>query len=151
MKDPTTGYTIEPTDELMAAQAFSFHCWRRIFGNRYVFTLYELARHPEIQNKLHEEVDEVFKRCDDNPTYEAVMEMSYLDMVLDESMGVYPAIDNLVRRCTKDGGVLPAGQIRVEKGTVIHIPVYALQHDPKYYPEPEKFIPERFSEGKKEH
>ncbi|GBP66254.1 Probable cytochrome P450 6a20 [Eumeta japonica] len=147
MKDPTTGYTIEPTDELMAAQAFFlFIAGVEPSATGMFFTLYELARHPEIQNKLLEEVDEVFKRCDDNPTYEAVVEMSYLDMVLDESMRVHPAIGNLVRRCTKDGGVLPAGQIRVEKGTVIHIPVYALHHDPKYYPEPEKFIPERFSE-----
>ncbi|GBP90659.1 Cytochrome P450 3A13 [Eumeta japonica] len=73
------------------------------------FALFELAKHPDILDKLREEVDDVFERCDDNTTK---------------------------LRCTKIGGVLPVGQIHVDKGTLIHIPVYALHRDPKYYPEP---------------
>ncbi|GBP96257.1 hypothetical protein EVAR_100505_1 [Eumeta japonica] len=49
-------------------------------------------------------------------------------MVLDESMRIHPAIGNVFRRCTKIGGVLPVGQIHVDK-ELIHIPVYALHRD----------------------
>ncbi|GBP92745.1 hypothetical protein EVAR_100503_1 [Eumeta japonica] len=115
------------------------------------FALFELAKHPDILDKLHEEVDDLFERSNDNPTYEDVNNMKYLDMVLDESMRIHPAIGDVLRRCTKTGGVLPVGQIHVDKGTLIHIPVYALHRDPKYYPEPEKFLPERFATKEKEH
>jgi len=37
----------------------------------------------------------------------------------------------------------------LEKGVTTVIPIYALHHDPKYYPEPEKFDPERFNENEK--
>ncbi|GBP90648.1 hypothetical protein EVAR_65064_1 [Eumeta japonica] len=151
LRDAATGYEIEPTDEVMAAQAFFFFiAGVEPSATAMFFALFELAKHPDILDKLREEVDDVFERCDDNPTYEAVNDMKYLDMVLDESMRIHPAVGNLQRRCTKNGGVLPVGKIHVEKGTVISIPVYALHRDPKYYPEPEKFVPERFSdEGKK--
>ncbi|GBP90655.1 Cytochrome P450 6B5 [Eumeta japonica] len=151
LRDAATGYEIEPTDEVMAAQAFFFFiAGVEPSATSMFFALFELAKHPDILDKLHEEVDDVFERCNDNPTYEAVTDMKYLDMVLDESMRIHPAIGNVLRRCTKSGGVLPVGQIHVDKGTLIHIPVYALHRDPKYYPEPEKFLPERFSdEGKR--
>ncbi|GBP92738.1 Cytochrome P450 6a8 [Eumeta japonica] len=151
LRDAATGYEIEPTDEIMAAQAFFFFiAGVEPSATSMFFALFELAKHPDILDKLREEVDDVFERCDDNPTYEAVNDMKYLDMVLDESMRIHPAIGNVFRRCTKIGGVLPVGQIHVDKGTLIHIPVYALHRDPKYYPEPEKFLPERFSdEGKR--
>jgi hypothetical protein len=42
------------------------------------------------------------------------------------------------------------GTIILPKGTGVYIPVFALHHDPKYYPNPEKFDPERFSEENKQ-
>lgn len=39
--------------------------------------------------------------------------------------------------------------MNIEKGIELAIPVYAIQHDPKYYPDPERFDPERFSEENK--
>lgn len=52
------------------------------------------------------------------------------------------------RECTKDYKV-PGTDITIEKGTSIFIPAFALQRDEKYYPEPEKFDPERFSNENK--
>ncbi|GBP66257.1 hypothetical protein EVAR_41052_1 [Eumeta japonica] len=125
LRDVATGYEIEPTDEVMAAQAFFFFiAGVEPSATAMFFALFELAKHPDILDKLREEVDDVFERCDDNPTYEAVNDMKYLDMVLDESMRIHPAVGNLQRRCTKNGGVLPVGKIDVEKVTVISIPVY---------------------------
>ncbi|GBP66256.1 Cytochrome P450 9e2 [Eumeta japonica] len=150
LRDAATGYEIEPTDEIMAAQAFFFFiAGVEPSATAMFFALFELAKHPDILDKLHDEVDDLFERCNDNPTYEDVTSMKYLDMVLDESMRIHPAVGSVQRRCTKNGGVLPVGKIHVEKGTFIHIPIYALHRDPKYYPEPEKFVPERFSDEEK--
>lgn len=51
---------------------------------------------------------------------------------------------NLVRLAQNDYKI-PGTEIIIEKGTSVWIPAYAIQHDPEYYPEPEKFMPERFS------
>ncbi|GBP92735.1 Cytochrome P450 9e2 [Eumeta japonica] len=70
--------------------------------------------------------------------------MEYLDKVLNESMRMYPPIGSLNRKCTKND-VLLHGNIKVEEGTLLFIPVYSIHHDPIYYPDLETFDPERFS------
>jgi cytochrome P450 family 6 len=57
----------------------------------------------------------------------------------------YPPVPTLNRDCTKDYKI-PGTDVVLEKGMPTFIPVYALHHDPKYYPEPERFDPERFNE-----
>jgi cytochrome P450 family 6 len=54
----------------------------------------------------------------------------------------------LSRECNKDYPI-PGTDVTVEKGMQIVIPVEAMQHDPEYFPEPDKFEPERFSEEAK--
>jgi cytochrome P450 family 6 len=54
----------------------------------------------------------------------------------------------LNRECTKDYKI-PGTDVVLEKGMTTVIPVLALHHDPKYYPEPERFDPERFNEDEK--
>lgn len=47
------------------------------------FALYELALNPEIQEKMREEINAVLKKHDSKLTYEAMLEMKYLQMVID--------------------------------------------------------------------
>jgi cytochrome P450 family 6 len=54
----------------------------------------------------------------------------------------------LNRECTKDYKI-PGTDVVLEKGMPTVIPVLALHHDPKYYPEPERFDPDRFNENEK--
>ena len=67
--------------------------------------------------------------------------------VVSETHRMYPTVSFLFRKCNKPFFV-PDTKCTVEPGTVINIPVYCLQHDEKYFPDPYTFDPERFAEGK---
>lgn len=51
----------------------------------------------------------------------------------------------MIRKCTKEY-IIPDTGVKLDVGTQVLLPVYALQNDPDYYPEPEKFDPDRFNE-----
>lgn len=107
------------------------------------FAVYQLAVDPEIQEKLAAEVEEVTSKHDGKITYEAVAEMTYLDMVVSETLRMYPPAIRPERTCVVDDYEI-AG-IKLQKGMVVGFPVYCIHHDPEFYPDPEKFIPERFT------
>lgn len=56
---------------------------------------------------------------------------------------MYPQTVLLIRKCTKPYR-LPDKDVIIEPGTIVTIPVYSLHHDDQYYPDPEKFDPDRF-------
>ncbi|XP_062282774.1 cytochrome P450 3A40-like isoform X2 [Scomber scombrus] len=110
------------------------------------FTAYNLATHPEIQKTLQDKIDEAFpEKC--RPTYEALMEMEYLDMVVNESMRLYP-IGSRLERISKAS--VEVNGVTIPKGTVVMVPLYTLHRDPDSWPEPEAFKPERFSKENKD-
>ncbi|XP_038200910.1 cytochrome P450 3A11-like [Arvicola amphibius] len=109
------------------------------------FALYLLATHPDIQKKLQEEIDMALpNKAPLN--YDKVMEMEYLDMVLNETLRLYPIGTRLERVCKED---VEINGVFFPKGSVVIIPVYALHYDPQYWPEPAEFRPERFSKENK--
>ncbi|XP_071332500.1 cytochrome P450 3A27-like [Trachinotus anak] len=110
------------------------------------FTAYNLATNPHIQKTLQEEIDETFPEKG-QPTYEALMQMEYLDMVVNESMRLYP-IANRLERMSKAS--VEVNGFTIPKGTVIMVPVYTLHRDPALWSEPEVFKPERFSKENKD-
>ncbi|XP_053706316.1 cytochrome P450 3A27 [Synchiropus splendidus] len=110
------------------------------------FIAYNLATHPHIQKMLQKEVDETFPEKK-TPSYEALMQMEYLDMVINESMRLYP-IANRLERVTKT--TVDINGVTVPKGCVISVPVFTIHRDPKLFPEPEVFKPERFSKENKD-
>ncbi|XP_041603062.1 cytochrome P450 3A12-like isoform X2 [Vulpes lagopus] len=108
--------------------------------------LYELATHPDVQQKLQKEIDATFPNKA-APTYDTLVQMEYLDMVLNESLRLYPITGRLVRVCKKD---VEIGGVFIPKGTVVMVPTFTLHQDPDIWPEPEKFQPERFSKKNKD-
>ncbi|XP_011384018.1 LOW QUALITY PROTEIN: cytochrome P450 3A12-like [Pteropus vampyrus] len=110
------------------------------------FLMYILATHPDIQQKLQEEIDATLPNKV-LPTYDALTQMEYLDMVLNESLRLYPVVGRIDRMCKKDvevnGDTLP-------KGTLVIVPSFVLHRDSALWPEPEEFRPERFSKKNKD-
>ncbi|KAJ8284102.1 hypothetical protein COCON_G00029520 [Conger conger] len=110
------------------------------------FLAYNLATNPETMIKLQEEIDQVFPNKAP-VTYEPLMEMEYLDMVLNESLRLYPIAARLERVCKQ---TVEINGVAIPKGTVVMIPTYALHRDPELWSEPELFKPERFSKENKD-
>ncbi|XP_030032398.2 cytochrome P450 6B5 [Manduca sexta] len=145
MKDSTTEYELEPTDEVLAAQAFFFFiAGADTTANALHFSLLELAGHPTILAKLHNNIDEVFKDGKTAISYEDMDKLQYLDMVVNEAMRKYPPVGQLQRICTRNTE-LPSNKLKIEKDTGVVIPIYAIHRDEKLFPNPEVFDPERFS------
>ncbi|KAG8235999.1 hypothetical protein J437_LFUL016532 [Ladona fulva] len=109
------------------------------------FALFELAANPEIQNKLIKEVDSTLVATEGKITYEAVQNMTYLDMVINETLRKYPPLATLDRECMKEYRNEKHNLV-IEKGIPIMLSLFGQHRDPKYFPDPESFIPERFSE-----
>ncbi|KAG8289884.1 hypothetical protein J6590_095406 [Homalodisca vitripennis] len=105
--------------------------------------LYEMALHPDIQEKVRKEVDEVLCRHDGVITYQALKEMAYVEQVIYEALRRYSPFPILTRNCTKQYQM--SDGLVIEKGTRVVIPLVALHHDSDYYPDPYQFDPERFS------
>uniref|UniRef100_A0A8C6XJ09 unspecific monooxygenase n=1 Tax=Naja naja TaxID=35670 RepID=A0A8C6XJ09_NAJNA len=80
-------------------------------------------------------------------TYEALMQIEYLDMVLSETLRMHPGISRLQRVCKN---TIELNGITIPKGMAIVIPPVILHFNPEYWPEPERFRPERFSKEVKE-
>ncbi|NXW89758.1 CP3AL protein, partial [Alopecoenas beccarii] len=110
------------------------------------YLAYELATHPDVQQKLLEEIDTALPNKAPL-TYEAVMQLEYLDMAVNETLRLFPLGGRIERTCKKD---VEINGVTIPKGTIVMIPAYILQHDPEYWPDPEEFRPERFSKENKD-
>lgn len=106
------------------------------------FAFYELALNPDIQERLREEIQSTIN---DEVTYDLVIGMKYLNMVVNESLRKYPPLPNIARMCTK-AFKIPGSDFVIEEGTTVDFNSISFQRDPKYFPDPLKFDPERFNE-----
>ncbi|XP_067006665.2 cytochrome P450 6k1-like [Anabrus simplex] len=146
------GVNLDYNDEDIASHALNLlHFGCELPSFILTLALYELASNPEIQTRLRAEIDVVLMRYSGGLTYEAVQEMSYLDMVLNETLRKYPPFQFLTRVCTRSCQLpLRNGESFIlEKGTAVLIPLEGLQMDPEHFPNPEQFDPERFSEERR--
>ncbi|XP_062558865.1 probable cytochrome P450 9f2 [Armigeres subalbatus] len=112
------------------------------------FMAYELTRNKDVQNRLYEEILETERSLEGKPlSYEVLQAMVYMDMVVSEVMRVWPIGTIVDRLCVKDY-VYDDGQgcrFTIEKGRTVMASVIGFHRDPKYYLQPERFDPERFS------
>ena len=111
-------------------------------GNTLAFLIYNLARNPEKQQKLR---DEVQSFGSGNLTVQDVGKMKYFRACLNESLRILPTIPYMGRLMPHDfvlrGYNIPAG-------TFIMWSAILLGKDPELFPNPDKFLPERWIEDK---
>ncbi|TDV41033.1 cytochrome P450 [Actinophytocola oryzae] len=103
------------------------------------WTLNLVSRHPDVRRRLHEEALAVFG--DGRPAYLDLQKLRYTNMVLQEAMRLYPPVWILPRRALADDEV---GGYHVPAGADVLISPYTLHRHPRYWPEPDRFDPERF-------
>jgi cytochrome P450 family 6 len=106
-----------------------------------------LAFDLNIQQKARESVEAALNKYNGEWCYEAVSEMAYIDQIIDETLRLFPPVTTIHRIVTKDYQ-LPNGEV-LKEGKLVIIPNLAFQRDPKIFPDPMKFDPERFSDEAK--
>lgn len=118
------------------------------------FMCHELACNPNIQEKLFAEVDQIASELESNGeklTYETLQKMKYMEMVVSETLRKWTPLPSIDREVTKPINLENYDGITVKLALndIVWIPVFAIHRDPKYWPEPLKFDPERFTEKNK--
>uniref|UniRef100_A0A8C7K9D3 Cytochrome P450 3A n=1 Tax=Oncorhynchus kisutch TaxID=8019 RepID=A0A8C7K9D3_ONCKI len=119
--------------------------WKR-FSSTMSFLAYNLATNPHVMTKLQGEIDTVFPNKAPIQ-YEALMQMDYLDCVLNESLRLYPIAPRLERVAKK---TVEINGIVIPKDCIVLVPTWTLHRDPEIWSDPEEFKPERFSKENKE-
>lgn len=109
------------------------------------FLMHELARHPQVVAKLREEQDRVLGGAVPTPE-QLERELPYLDMVVDEVLRLYPPAWIGPRRAVRD---FEFGGYTVPRGAYVNYCSWASHRLPEVFPDPEAFIPERFTRERK--
>ncbi|KAJ4441358.1 hypothetical protein ANN_11213 [Periplaneta americana] len=105
------------------------------------FTCWLLANHPHVQDAVVMEQRDILGSSDRYATIHELQQMKYLEQVIKESLRLYPSVFLYGRKITHD---LRAGNYLFPAGSDVFILAYMLHRDPKYFPDPEKFDPDRF-------
>ncbi|MTH14821.1 cytochrome P450 [Flavobacterium sp. LC2016-01] len=142
----------EDTGESMAMQQLIdeikilFIAGHETTANALTFTLHFLGSNPDVQQKVFDEITEIESETDN--VIEQLQKMTYINAVLNESMRLYPPAWITDRQNVEDDTL---GNFKIKEGTLIGVSFYELHRNPKYWQDPDKFIPERFlGEQKKE-
>lgn len=108
-------------------------------GNTMAWTFHVLATHPEIERRLHQELDAVLGGR--IPTFDDLPRLDYTGRVISETLRMYPPAWLLTRTTTRPAEL--AGR-RIEPGTIVMYSPYALGRNASVYRDPDRFDPDRW-------
>ncbi|KAJ3116347.1 hypothetical protein HK098_006616 [Nowakowskiella sp. JEL0407] len=120
--------------------------------------IYHMAKYKEIQEKAREEVYANFGKpenrqmaIDVGPDHVSIGRLSYINCIIKESLRLFPSVPSpSFKKALKDVPITYLDQddtkktIIVPKGQLVRLDILAMHRDPIYYPNPEKFNPERW-------
>lgn len=149
------------TIEQAAAQAYLFFfAGNETSSATMLFALYELALNPDIQKELQVEIDQIRGENNGEISYKGIMRAELLDRVVSgtflenseikieyffykETLRKYPVAGTILRECNQEYKIRES-DATLKPGDAIWISVYGLHHDARFYPNPDKFDPDRF-------
>jgi cytochrome P450 len=100
-----------------------------------------LAQHPEVEATLRAEVQRVLgERA---PTFADLGELRYTDLVVKETMRLFPPAPEIGRLATEE---VVLGDLTIPAGSIVVIPIHVVHRDPRWFDEPDAFRPERFAD-----
>ena len=142
--DEETGATMD--DELLRAQVFTFMlAGHETTSVSMMWTLYELARHPDIAEQVREEIQSVMEDSSEM-TLAKLAELKFLGNVIKESLRLHsPA--TVVTRVAKENDVI--GGHEIPKGITVILGIDTVHLSPKFWKDPHAFDPQRFDENGK--
>ena len=173
MKTNSTKKTLT-NEEIMAQAILFLLAGYETTATALGYIAYNLALYPDCQKKLIEEIDDGIEKhvsilnhsriyfihfCESSNArlfiifkdflfnskgeinYAMINDVPFLDMIIDESLRLFPPALRTDRLTCED---YEYEGMKIPKGTIINVSVWALHHDSEIYPEPDKFIPERF-------
>jgi cytochrome P450 len=106
------------------------------------WTWYLLSQHPEVEEKLVAEVSRVLRGR--APAVADLAQLPYTEMVVRETLRLYPPAAGVAREPIEDVRI---GTYDVPRGSLVTVNTYALHRDPRFFDDPDRFDPERFSAG----
>jgi cytochrome P450 len=109
-------------------------------ANALTWTWYLLSEHPDIEARLHHELDTVL--AGRLPTVDDFPCLRYTEMVITEVMRLYPPAWIMGRRALKD---YQLGHYIVPAGSIVIMSEYVMHHDLRYFPDPFRFDPDRWT------
>ena len=111
-------------------------------ANALTWTFYLLSQNPKEEKMLHEELDSVLHDENAAPSAQDISKLEYTQRVFAESMRLYPPAWAIGRQAIEDCKI---GDYVIPAGSSILMSQYLMHHDPRYFPEPERFDPERWN------
>ncbi len=104
------------------------------------WTWYLIAKHPEVAARLEAELDAVLAHRD--PTPDDYPALSYAGMVFDEVLRLYPPVGRIGKRPLADYAI---DGLFIPRDAAVFVSPFVTQRDPRWWPEPERFVPERWT------
>jgi len=110
------------------------------------WALYLIAGSPEVQERWIQELDDCLGQRD--PSWDDIGKLKYTENILKESLRLYPPAYGLSRVCLQDDIV---EGYKIAKGTPVLLSIYGIHRSPKYWQDPDEFMPERFERDWPQH
>jgi cytochrome P450 len=129
------------TDEQVRDEALTlFLAGHETTANALTWTWYLLSQHPAVEQRLHAEIDRVLQGR--APELADVPQLLYAEMILAEALRLYPPAWAIGRMAT---GGFELGGVQIPAKSICILSPYLIQRDPRWFPDPEKFDPERWT------
>ncbi|XP_076276569.1 uncharacterized protein LOC143207240 [Lasioglossum baleicum] len=116
------------------------------------FVAYQLAVHPDVQDKLRDEIKSIIAKNNGELTFEGLKDLKYMEQVISESQRHNSALVFMKKVCTEAYELTGSDglSVKMTPGMQVIVPISALHHDPQYFSDPNVFDPDRFSDERKQ-